>query len=144
MRDPLTWAAGKREVCWQIFDAHPGLAAWRRLYLPCFPMSSGDPRRPSRNLFSRQPVINKVLSLGCRRMVDMCPPFATFLLGSKEGASRSFEKPEGDTSDPRFACENACAQFACRIFLARLANGAMVVLEHPSASWLWTFVKLQA
>ena len=77
-------------------------------------------------------------------MVDMCPPFATFLLGSKEGASRSFEKPEGDTSDPRFACENACAQFACRIFLAGLANGAMVVLEHPSASCLWTFVKLQA
>ena len=93
VRDPPTWAARKREVCWQVFNIHQGLTA---------ELVSGDPRRPSRSLFSRQPVINKVLSHGCRRMVDMvwmCPPLATFLLGSKEGASRSFEEPEGDTSD---------------------------------------------
>ena len=35
------------------------------------------------------------------------------------------------------AYENACAQFAC--LRAGLANGAIVVFEHPSASWLWTF-----
>ena len=40
--------------------------------------------------------------------------------------------------------KNACAQFACRVFLARLANGAIVVLEHPSAMWLWAPLQLHA
>ena len=139
LRDFLAWA--RCGVCWHIYDAHPGLtAAWRRMHLTCFPVLSEDPRHPSRDVFLRSPLSTRCSPLVCRRMVDvvwMCPLFSTFL-----PPFRSFEKPEGDASDPRAAYENACAQFACQNFLAGMAGGAIVVLEHPSASLLWTFLEL--